>query len=70
MATIIPFEDVLRSRRRQQHQYELERCIEILSLNLRLVLDQLESADDDARPLHARRLRHLSELLEYAVDQQ
>jgi len=67
MATIIPIEDVLRARRRQQQHHETEQCIAILELNLRATLDQFEAADQADRPLYARRLRNLSALLEYAV---
>ena len=70
MATVIPFEDLVRSRHRQRQQVEMERCIEIIELNLRHTLDQFAAASEEERPLHARRLRNLSALLEYAVARQ
>lgn len=70
MGTIIAFEDIVRSRHRERQHLEMERCIEVLELNLRYTLDQFNAASAEERPLHARRLRHLSALLEYAVDKQ
>jgi len=67
MATVIPFEDLLRSRHRRQQRVEMERCVEILELNLRHTLDQFAVAGEGEREVYARRLRHLSALLEYAV---
>ena len=69
MATILPFEDIVRSRRRQRQHDQLEQCIEILELNLRYTLDQFHEAEGDERALQARRLRNLSALLAYAVEQ-
>ena len=68
MATILPFEDIVRARRRQRQHAQLERCIEIIELNLRYTLDQFHEADGEDRALQARRLRHLSALLAYAVE--
>ncbi len=70
MATVIPFEDIVRSRHRQRQHLEMERCIEIIELNVRYTLDQFEAASAAERPLHARRLRNLTALLEYAVEHQ
>jgi hypothetical protein len=44
-----------------------ERCVEILELNLRFTLDLFDRGDEEHRTVYARRLRRLSELLEYAV---
>lgn len=68
MATVIPFEDIVRSRRRQQEHAYTERCIEIIELNLRVALEHFDAAPAEERPLYARRVRQLSMLLEYAVD--
>ena len=67
MADVIPFQDIVRARRRQQERAYTERCIEILEATLHLALQMLETAAPQDRPLYARRIRKLSELLEYAV---
>ena len=67
MALVIPFQDIVRARRREQERVCAERCIEIIELNLRLALDMFDLAPPAERPLHARRVRQLSALLEYAV---
>lgn len=46
----------------------MARCIEILELNLRVTLDQLTVAAESERAVYARRLKHLSALLEYALE--
>ena len=67
MAVVIPFEDVIRARRRQQERVCTERCIEIIDVNLHRALDMFDAASPAERPLYARRVRQLSALLEYAV---
>jgi hypothetical protein len=67
MAVVIPFQDIVRARRRQQERACTERCIEIIESTLHLALYRLEAAEPEDRPLFARRIRKLSELLEYAV---
>jgi len=68
MAVVIPFQDIVRARRREQEHAYTERCIELIELNLRLALELFDAATPEERPLYARRVRQLSALLEYAVD--
>lgn len=68
MAEIVPFRDLVRARRREQEHKLTERCVEIFELNLRYTLELFDRGDDASRTVYARRLRRLSELLEYAVE--
>jgi len=68
MAVVIPFQDIVRARRREEEHACAERCVELIELNLRLALEMFDTAPPAERPLYARRLRQLSLLLEYAVD--
>jgi hypothetical protein len=68
MAVVIPFPDIVRARRRAEEHACAERCVEIIELNLRLALEMFDSAPATERGLHARRVRQLSLLLEYAVE--
>ena len=70
MATVIPFEDIVRSRHRQRQQLEMEGCIASIHLKFRYTLAHCVAATAAPRPLHARRLRNLTALLEYAVEHQ
>lgn len=67
MAVIVPFQDLVRARRREQERACTERCIEIIETSLRLALETFDTAPAAERPVHARRVRQLSSLLEYAV---
>jgi hypothetical protein len=67
MAVVIPFQDIVRARRREQERACAQRCVEIIELNLRLTLEMFDTAPPADRPVYARRLRHLSTLLDYAV---
>ncbi len=67
MAEIVPVLVLVRARRREREQQLTERCVEILELNLRFTLDLFDRGDEEHRTVYARRLRRLSELLEYAV---
>ncbi len=67
MAVVIPFQDILRARRRQAARADAEHCLEMIESTLRLSLDMLEVAAPEDRPVYARRIRQLGELLEYAV---
>jgi hypothetical protein len=67
MGVVVPFQDIVRARRREQERACGERCIEIIELNLRLTLEMFDNAPAEERPLYARRVRQLSTLLEYAV---
>lgn len=67
MAVIVPFQNLVQARRREDERQVNERCIEIIELNLRFSLALFEQATEHERVHYARRLRRLSELLEYAV---
>lgn len=67
MAWIIPLQDRREARRRQEQRQLTERCIEIFEDNLRRELDGFAAAPEADRAHHARRIRQLGELLEYAV---
>ena len=67
MAVVVPFQDIVRARRREQERAYTARCIEIIEANLRRSLDLFDTASPDERPVYARRMRQLSALLEYAV---
>jgi hypothetical protein len=67
MAIVVPFQEIVRARRRARERDHIEQCIAIIEANLRLTLELFTTAPPDERPLYARRLRHLSGLLEYAV---
>ena len=67
MAEIVPFQDIVRARRREQERAIAERCVEIIEINLRWSLELFDAAAPQERETYARRVRHLGELLEYAV---
>ena len=67
MAVVVPFQDIVRARRREQERAYTEQCIEIIEASLRLSLDMFDTASPSERPVYARRARQLSALLEYAV---
>ncbi len=67
MAVIVPFQEVVQARRRAHERACHEHCIDIIEANLRLALDGFDAAPAHERPVYARRIRHLSTLLEYAV---
>lgn len=70
MAVVIPFEDFVQARRRAQDRVCAARCVEIIEAALQLTLEMFATAPPLDRPLYARRVRQLSELLEYAVQVQ
>lgn len=67
MAVVIPIQDIMRARCRDADRACVEQCVEILSLNLRAALDAFDAATSEQRHVYARRVRHLSALLDYAV---
>lgn len=67
MAIVIEFEDIVEARRRRRQRESLERCVEIIEINLRYVRWMSESAPAAERPLHAHRAQQLSALRDYAV---
>jgi hypothetical protein len=67
MGVVVPFQDIVRARRRRQQRACTERCIEIIESTLELAWEMFDTAPPVDRPIYARRVRQLSELLEYAV---
>lgn len=67
MTNVISFNDVVRARRRARQQRETEACIRIIEANVRLALELFSSAPEVERPVRARQVRQLSELLEYVT---
>jgi hypothetical protein len=67
MAVVVPFQEVLQHRRRQQERACSERCVEIIESTLAAMIEMFHDAPPAERPFYARRVRQLSELLEYAV---
>jgi hypothetical protein len=67
MAVVVPFQDIVRARRREQERAYTEQCIDIIEASLRLTLEMFDGAPAVERPVYARRMRQLSALLEYAV---
>lgn len=67
MGVVVPFQDIVRARRRQQERVCAERCIAIIESTLQFALEMFAGASPEERPVYARRVRQLSELLEYAV---
>ena len=67
MAIVIQFQDIVQARRRRQQRACAERCIEIIDATLQQSRALFDVAPPAQRPLYARRIRHMSTLLEYAV---
>lgn len=67
MAEIIPFGQRASARRRAREQAATEACVHILEANLQMALAVFSSAPEVERPLRARQLRQLAELLEYVT---
>jgi len=67
MAEVISIDQVVRDRRRARERAATEACIDILEANLQLALYLFSAAPERERPLRARQLRQLSELLEYVT---
>jgi hypothetical protein len=67
VAEVISFQEGVRSvRRRRQHDLA-RRCSELLELNLRLAIELYAAAPERERPIRARHVRQLAELLEYVA---
>lgn len=66
-ADVISFTQVVHDRRRARERATMEACVQILEANLRLALHLFSTAPASERPLRARQLRQMSELLEYAA---
>lgn len=65
MAKVILIDDAVRARRRAQEREVTERCIEIVQLNLGWALAQFANGPPEERPVRARQIRPLGEILEY-----
>lgn len=67
MAILIEFEDIVRARRRRRQRESLERCVEILEINLEYARWMSASGPAAEQPLYAHRAQQLSALRDYAV---
>jgi hypothetical protein len=67
MADVISFSQVVRERRRARERVAAEACIRILEANLQLTLHLFSSGPERERPVRARQIRQLGELLEYVT---
>ncbi len=67
MAEVIRFADVVRVRRHARQREIVRQCVDLIELNLRVAVEAFAAAPWAERPLHARRIRLLGELLEYAL---
>lgn len=65
MAEVIPFDDIVRSRRRRRERESLQRCLELFQLNLEYCALMLENAPLSERPVYVRRIEQLTALIEY-----
>jgi hypothetical protein len=65
MADVVSLVEIARARRRARERERTEQCIRIVEANIGLTLHLFSTAPDSERPVRARQLRHLSELLEY-----
>ncbi len=67
MADVISITNIARERRRARERAATEACIHILEANLQFALQLFSGGPDDERPLRARQVRQLAELLEYVT---
>lgn len=67
MAIVIEFESIVEARRRRRQRASLQRCVEIIELNLEYACWMADSALATERPLYAHRVQTLSALRDYAV---
>ena len=67
MAEVISLSDLAAARRRAKQRENLSSCIEILEASLQDTLRLFAAATSDDRPVRARQVRQLAELLEYVV---
>ena len=67
MAEIISFGSRASARRRAREQAATEACVHIREANLQLALHVFASAVPEEKPIRARQLRQLAELLEYVT---
>jgi hypothetical protein len=67
MAIVIEFQQIVEARRRRQQRESLERCVEIIELNLEYARWMSDCAPAVDRPLYVHRVQQLSALRDYAV---
>lgn len=67
MAQVISFADVIRARRRAEEREHVQACVQIIEANLHLIMHLFRHGPDGERPVRARQIRQLSELLEWVV---
>lgn len=67
MAEVLSFAQAVRQRRESQERALNEACVWVLELNLRFAVAQFASAPQHERPVRARQIRQLAELLEYVI---
>lgn len=67
VAKIIFIDEAVRARRRAHERELTERCIEIVQLNLAFALAQFANGPESERPVRARQIRQLGEVLEYVT---
>ena len=67
MAEIISIGSIASARRRAREREATEACVCILEANLQLALQVFHAAPETDRPLRARQLRQIAELLEYVT---
>lgn len=65
MAEVISFVQVVRARRRAAERESAAQCVPIIEANLRLALGYFATGPERERPVRARQIRQLAELLEY-----
>lgn len=67
MAEVISLTDIVAARRRAKQREHLASCIEILEGSLHETLRLFALATVNDRPVRARQVRQLAQLLEYVV---
>lgn len=67
MAEIVSLADLAAARRRARRREHVASCIEILESSLQETLHLFAAAPLNDRPVRARQVRQLAELLEYVV---
>jgi hypothetical protein len=68
MGVVIPFQEIVRARRRRREREHLQRCVDLIEVNLALAGCDFDAALPEERPVCARRVQLLSDLLAYSVN--
>jgi hypothetical protein len=69
VAQVISFAEVIAARRREQEREHVAACVEIVAASLHHAVQLFAAAPPMERPVRARQMRQLAELLEYLVRQ-